>query len=106
MSRRPTRRRQGGSGRLRSSLGTVPDFSQPDSLKGYLIGDTRPNSAAANAGLVRGDLVVRVGKVPISNIYDLMSALRIYAPGDTVAVTYRREQTETTVDAVLGTSSR
>ncbi len=98
--------KSGGSGRLRSSLGTVPDFSQPDSVKGYLVGDTRPNSAAANAGLLRGDLVVRVGKVPISNIYDLMSALRIYAPGDTVAVTYRREQMEKTVEAVMGVSSR
>jgi C-terminal processing protease CtpA/Prc len=95
-----------GGGRLRSSLGSVPDFSQPDSLKGYLIGDAKPNGAAANAGLTKGDLVIRMGKVSIGNIYDLMNALRIYAPGDTVDITYLRGKDEKQATAVLGTSSR
>lgn len=97
---------QGGGGRLRSSLGTVPDFSQPDSLKGYLIGDAKPNSASSNAGLQKGDLVVSVGKVQIGNIYDLMSALRIYAPGDTVDVGYLRAGQQKQTRAVLQASSR
>jgi S1-C subfamily serine protease len=95
-----------GTGRLRSSLGSVPDFSQPDSLKGYLIGDAKPNGAAANAGLVKGDLVTRMGKVSIGNIYDLMNALRIYAPGDTVEITYKRGAEEKQAKAVLQQSSR
>jgi hypothetical protein len=97
---------QSGGGSLRSSLGTVPDFSQPDSVKGYAIGDTKPNSAAANAGLQKGDIVIRMGKVQIGNIYDLMGGLRIYAPGDTVEIGYKRGNEEKTTRAVLGTSSR
>jgi hypothetical protein len=95
-----------GEGRLRSSLGSVPDFSQPDSLKGYLIGDAKPGGAADKAGIKKGDLVIRMGKVSIGNIYDLMNALRIYAPGDTVDITYLRDQEQKQTKAVLQTSSR
>jgi hypothetical protein len=95
-----------GTGRLRSSLGSVPDFSQPDSLKGYLIGDAKPDGAAQKAGLAKGDLVIRMGKVSIGNIYDLMNALRIYAPGDTVDITYLRGKEEKQTKAILQQSSR
>jgi len=95
-----------GEGRLRSSLGSVPDFSQPDSLKGYLIGDAKPGGAADKAGIKKGDLVIRMGKVSIGNIYDLMNALRIYAPGDTVDITYVRGSEQKQTKAVLQTSSR
>jgi len=94
------------AGRLRSSLGSVPDFSQPDSVKGYLIGDAKPGGAADKAGITKGDLVVRMGKVPIANIYDLMNALRIYAPGDTVDITYKRGNEEKQTKAVLQGSAR
>ncbi|HEY3295212.1 MAG TPA: M28 family peptidase [bacterium] len=98
--------KESGGGRLRSSLGSVPDFSQPDSLKGYLIGDAKPEGSAAKAGLTKGDLVIRMGKVNIGNIYDLMNALRIYAPGDTVDITYLRGKDEKQTKAVLQGSAR
>jgi len=93
-------------GRLRSSLGSVPDFSQPDSLKGYLIGDAKPGGAADKAGITKGDLVIRMGKVSIGNIYDLMNALRIYAPGDTVDITYLHGKEQKQTKAVLQGSAR
>lgn len=93
-------------GRLRSSLGSVPDFSQPDSLKGYLIGDAKPGGAAEKAGMTKGDLVIRMGKVSIGNIYDLMNALKIYAPGDTVDITYKHGNEQKQTKAVLQGSAR
>lgn len=95
-----------GGGRFRSSFGSIPDFSQPDSLIGMLLSGVRDGGPAAKAGLVRGDLLRRLGKVTVNNIYDLTYALQIYAPGDTVTVEYVREGELHSVSAVLEQSTR
>jgi len=91
---------------FRSSLGTIPDFSAPDSLKGVLVGGVREGGAAQQCGLQKGDIVIAVGKVTIGSLYDLMYALQIYAPGDSVEVHYLRSGEEHTAQAVLQSSSR
>jgi aminopeptidase YwaD len=97
---------QQGGGRFRSAFGSIPDFSQPDTLKGMLLSGAREGGAAQKAGLQKGDLLLKLGKVTINNLYDLTYALQIYAPGDTVAVTYRRATEEITTQAVLQQSTR
>jgi len=92
--------------RFRSSFGSIPDFSQADSIKGVLLGGVREGGAAQRAGLDRGDLLVRLGKVSIGNLYDLTYALQIYAPGDTVEVRYLRAGEERTAQTVLQQSTR
>lgn len=92
--------------RFRSSFGSIPDFSQADSIKGVLLGGVREGGAAQRAGLDRGDLLVRLGKVSIGNLYDLVYALQIYAPGDTVEVRYLRAGEERTAQTVLQQSTR
>lgn len=93
-------------GRFRSAFGSIPDFSQPDSLLGMLLSGAREGGPAAKAGLQRGDLLRRLGKVTVNNIYDLTYALQIYAPGDTVAVEYIREGEPHSATAVLEQSTR
>jgi len=95
-----------GGGRFRSAFGSIPDFSQPDSLIGMLLSGVREGGPAAKAGLARGDLLKRLGKVTVNNIYDLTYALQIYAPGDTVTVEYVREGEQHSVSAVLEQSTR
>jgi aminopeptidase YwaD len=95
-----------GNGRFRSSFGSIPDFSQPDSVKGMLLSGVRDGGAAAQAGLQKGDLLLRLGKVTINNIYDLTYALQIYAPGDSVTVAYRRGTEEKSAKAILQQSTR
>ncbi|MCX6601004.1 MAG: M20/M25/M40 family metallo-hydrolase [bacterium] len=92
--------------RFRSSFGSIPDFSQADSVKGVLLGGVREGGAAQRAGLDRGDLLVRLGKVSIGNLYDLVYALQIYAPGDTVEARYIRAGEERTAQTVLQQSTR
>jgi aminopeptidase YwaD len=92
--------------RFRSSFGSIPDFSQADSVKGVLLGGVREGGAAQKAGLERGDLLVQVGKVSIGNLYDLTYALQIYAPGDTVEVRYLRSGEEKISQAILQQSTR
>lgn len=94
------------SGRFRSSFGSIPDFSQPDSVKGMLLSGVRDGGAAALAGLERGDLLKRLGKVTINNIYDLTYALQVYAPGDSVVVEYERRGEPRTAHTVLQQSTR
>jgi aminopeptidase YwaD len=91
---------------FRSSFGSIPDFSQADSVKGVLLGGVREGGAAQRAGLDRGDLLVKLGKVTIGNLYDLVYALQVYAPGDTVEVHYLRAGQERTAQAVLQQSAR
>jgi aminopeptidase YwaD len=91
---------------FRSSFGSIPDFSQADSVKGVLLGGVREGGAAQKAGLDKGDLLVRLGKVSIGNLYDLVYALQIYAPGDTVEAHYIRKGEEKVARAVLQESAR
>ncbi|MFZ5432449.1 MAG: M20/M25/M40 family metallo-hydrolase, partial [Calditrichota bacterium] len=97
---------QQGGGRFRSSFGSIPDFSQPDSVKGMLLSGVREGGPAALAGLQRGDLLTKLGKVVINNIYDLTYALQIYAPGDTVEVVFKRDEADQVAQAVLQQSTR
>jgi Tol biopolymer transport system component len=64
-----------------AALGTVPDYAG-DGRPGVLLAGVRPESAAAKAGLERGDLLVELAGAPIRNIYDLMYALRRAKPGE------------------------
>src|SRR5262249_24814481 len=62
-------------------------------------------SAAAEAGLRRGDALVRVGGVPILCSFDVDRALLGRNPGDAVPGIYRRAGQEQTVSLTLRKSS-
>jgi hypothetical protein len=90
-----------GGGSFRVYFGSIPDYSQPDTLIGVLLSGAREGGPASNAGIKGGDLLVRMGKVTLNNIYDFVFALRTYAPGDTVEVEYVREDKHEITHAVL-----
>lgn len=90
-----------GGGSFRVYFGSIPDYAQPDSLIGVLLSGTREGGPAANAGIKGGDLLVRMGKVTLNNIYDFVFALRTYAPGDTVDVEYVRDGKHELANVVL-----
>lgn len=93
------------SGRFRVAFGTIPDYSQPDSLIGVLLSGVRPDGPADKAGIKGGDLLTRMGEVKLNNIYDFVFALRRYAPGDSVEVHYIRDRKEQVTHAVLKSPS-
>ena len=92
-----------GGGSFRVYFGSIPDYAQPDSLIGVLLSGTKEGGPAALAGIKGGDLLVRMGKVTLNNIYDFVFALRTYAPGDTVDVEYVRECKHELANVVLKT---
>jgi Tol biopolymer transport system component len=89
------------------SLGTVPEYSElPEGKTGVLLAGVRPGGPADQAGLTRGDLIVKIGDHEVHNIEDMMFALRKGSPGDKVRIVFERDGKTLSADAVLGAPSR
>jgi serine protease Do len=73
---------------------------------GALVEQVVQGSAAADAGVRRGDIITALGDARVERYGDLLGALRDYAPGDTVALTVFRNGDETTLEVTLGEKSR
>ena len=82
----PGRQARGGD---RPWFGSVPDFSYQG--EGYRFQSVMPDSPAAKAGLMAGDILVEFGGKQIKNIYDYTAALGTFQPGDTVDVVVLRD---------------
>ena len=84
------------SGRgFRVYLGTVPNYS--DQSDGMKLDGVRPGSPAERAGLKAGDFIVKLGSVPIKNVYDYTYALGELKAGEEIDVHIRRDGREMTL---------
>ncbi len=92
------RKSAGASKRRRVSFGSIPDFSQESG--GILLSGVMPGGAAEAAGLLGGDVLVRIDGLAIDTIYDFQGVLSEHDPGDVVVVEYDRagERRETKVE--------
>jgi Peptidase family M28/PDZ domain len=90
----------GGSG-YGPYFGSIPDFR--DDLTGVLFADVTPNSPAAKAGFVAGDLLVEFDGKAIRNLYDFTYALRAAKPGDVVVVVVKRNGQDVKANVTLET---
>ncbi|SDD45350.1 S1C family serine protease [Auraticoccus monumenti] len=69
---------------------------------GATVQTVQPGSAAEAAGLQPGDVVTQVQGVPTGSADALIAAVRYWAPGTTVTLTYERDGETSTTDATLG----
>jgi len=69
---------------------------------GALITSVDANSPAARAGLVRGDIVVKIDRTPVGDATDLVLALRHHHPGDRTAITLWRNTEQEVKTPTLG----
>jgi hypothetical protein len=90
----------GGSSR-RARLGVVPDYGSVDSKNGAMISGTMPDTPAAAAGLVQGDIIVQFGEKPVTNLMDLTQALDQAQPGDKVTLKIIRGGKPIDVNVIL-----
>lgn len=89
-----------GPTRLRVRFGIMPgDYS--GSVKGVLVGDVSDGTAAAEAGLKAGDLIVSWNGKPLDGVESWMPLLADAKPGDEVEVTYMRDGKELKGKGVL-----
>jgi serine protease Do len=89
------------------------DLSPEDASKfdlpvdsGALVKQVVPGSAAADAGVRKGDIITALGDARVEGYGDLLGALRDYAPGDTVTLTVFRDGNETNLEVTLGEKSQ
>jgi hypothetical protein len=73
-------------------LGTVPNYS--DQSGGLKLDGVRAGSPAERAGLQAGDVVTKLGSVPVKNVYDYTYALGELKAGEEIEVVLRREGRE------------
>lgn len=85
----------------RASLGVVPDYGSDLGKEGVRIGGTVPQSPAAKAGLMEGDVLIGWNDAPINNLYDLTDLLAKAAPGDEISLKFRRGETINVVRVTL-----
>lgn len=80
---------------------TASQYGYMDGEKGLFIVKIFPKTPAANAGIKRGDILLKVAGVDTNSIADLRSALDSKAVGSTVEAIIIRQEVQQTVNVVL-----
>jgi putative serine protease PepD len=68
---------------------------------GAVVGEITDGSAAAEAGLERGDVITKVDDHEITSADSLIATIRSYRPGDEVTLTFQRDDQEQTTTVTL-----
>ncbi len=74
--------------RFKVGLGVVPDYLFDG--KGMRIDGTREETPAFNAGLKKGDVVVKLGDSTVTDMMSYMRALSVFDKGDEADITVKR----------------
>ena len=90
---------KGAGGGYGTYFGSIPDMTAD--VKGVRFADIRPNSPAAKAGLLAGDVMIRFAGREVANLQDFSFLLRSHKPGETVDVTVMRNDQPLTVQVKL-----
>lgn len=81
--------KQNNTGRGRNGLkvkfGIMPDFTSTEN-DGLGVGGVTPGGPAAIAGMLKGDKIVAIEGLPVTNIYDYMARLKKLKPGQRISV--------------------
>ncbi|MBL7927096.1 MAG: M28 family peptidase [Bacteroidia bacterium] len=88
---------QTGRSRFKVTLGVIPDYAFEG--EGMRIDGITPSKPAANAGLLKGDIVLQIGETTVSDMNSYMKALGQFSKGDITNVTIKRGQ-ETMVKSI------
>src|SRR5258708_50171 len=72
-----------------------------DDVNGVWIMEVDPKGAAAEAGLKKGDAILKINNAAVTTTSQLSEQIARQKPGDKIAITYLRNGSERTVDVVL-----
>ena len=73
------------------TLGIVPDFTSSEN-NGLGVGGVRPEGPADKAGMKKGDLIVALDGMEVTNIYDYMARLKKLEAGQIITVDIIRDE--------------
>jgi hypothetical protein len=88
-----------GGGERRVATGLVPDFAH--SGAGVAISEVRPGTAAADAGLGAGDVIVSIDAAEVTDLRSYSDMLKQHAPGDVIEIVFIRDGQEQTTSLTL-----
>ncbi len=88
-----------GRTRFKVTLGVMPDYSF--SGKGMRIDGVTEGKPASVAGLLRNDVVIKMGDFEVNDMMGYMSALGKFNKGDTTDVIIKRADKEITVQVTF-----
>ena len=78
-----SRKQAGRYGRgLKVALGIMPDVSGAETAGGMKIEGVRKDGPAAIAGMMKGDVIININGLSVTNIYEYMGRLGKLNPGD------------------------
>lgn len=83
-----TRRTRGG--RLKVTLGVMPDFAGQEK-SGLRIDAVTKGKPASMGGMIKGDIITAINGNPVGNIYDYMNRLNNLEEGQTISIDIIRE---------------
>jgi hypothetical protein len=87
-----TKNTEQGKSAFRVTMGLMPDYTFEG--KGLRIDGVSAYKPADEAGLTKGDIIIRMADFEISTINDYMKALSRFSKGDTIKVTVKRGDKE------------
>ena len=88
----------------RPALGVRVRDPEPGEPSGAALGEVLPGGAAHQAGLRKGDLIVRLDGVPIASAAALSQAVARRKPGESVQLEWMREGTSLSGNVTLGSA--
>ncbi len=78
-----------GRGGLKVKFGIMPDFTSTEN-DGLGVGGVTPGGPASISGMKKGDKIIAIEGMPVTNIYDYMARLKKLKPGQRVSVDIMR----------------
>lgn len=83
----------------------TPELAKKEDItavtQGVYIGDVSERSSAFEAGLQKGDVIVKINGVNTDNTAQLQEQVAKYRPGDKISLTYVRDNKQKTVEVKL-----
>jgi hypothetical protein len=87
-----TRSQAGHYGRnLKVTLGIMPDVSGGETSGGMKVEGVRKDGPAERSGMLKGDVIIAINGLPVSNIYDYMSRLGKLRAGERANIEVLRD---------------
>ncbi|HTI10839.1 MAG TPA: trypsin-like peptidase domain-containing protein [Puia sp.] len=77
------------------------DLGINDDVNGVWIMEVDPKGAAAEAGLKKGDAILKIDNAPVTTTSQLSETIARRKPGDKITITYLRNGSERTADVTL-----
>lgn len=76
-----------------------------NNTNGVYIAEATNNGAANEAGLEKGDVILKIGESAVNNVPELQEQIAKYRPGDKILITYKRDNKEQSTLATLKDNS-